>query len=29
MNLKGGGDWPTAYINLYRKIEVNKDNYTD
>ena len=29
MNLKGGGDWPCAYIALYRKIEVNKDNYTD
>jgi len=29
LNLKGGGDWPTAYISLYRKIEVNKDNYTD
>jgi ubiquitin carboxyl-terminal hydrolase 14 len=29
LQLKGGGDWPTAYIALYRKIEVNKDNYTD
>ena len=22
--LKGGGDWHTAYLNLYRKIEVTK-----
>lgn len=24
MNLKGGGDWHTAYIAIYRKIEVTK-----
>lgn len=23
--LRGGGDWHTAYINIYRKIEVTKD----
>ncbi len=24
LGLKGGGDWHTAYLNLYRKIEVTK-----
>ena len=24
LGLKGGGDWHTAYLNLYRKIEVRK-----
>jgi len=24
--LKGGGDWHTAYINIYRKIEIAKDD---
>jgi ubiquitin carboxyl-terminal hydrolase 14 len=24
LNLKGGGDWHTAYICIYRKLEVTK-----
>lgn len=25
LSLRGGGDWHTAYLNLYRKIEVVKE----
>lgn len=27
MNLKGGGDRDTAYINVYRKLEVTKSDF--
>jgi hypothetical protein len=26
MNLRGGGDWHTAYMCIYRKVEVTKED---